>query len=146
MNGKEFLDWQDKYNNPISKEERKIIEGFNKAFNGQEDVSEGMEQDGSLSEVDAATKIQILIFDPIPEDKSKVRKEVIIKILTGYNIIRILGNASRYSPTNQLFDEFLTEKIIQVRLNEVDTAVEFCKKYMTGDEKLQEWLDKVLPK
>lgn len=146
MNGKEFLEWQDKYNNPVSKEARKIIGEFNKAFNGQEDVSEGMEQDGSLSEVDAATKIQILVFDPIPEDKSMVRREVIIKILTDHNIIRILGNASRYSPTNQLFEEFLTEKIIQVHLNEVDTAVEFCKRYMAGDEKLQEWLDKVLPR
>ncbi len=146
MNGKDFLEWQDKYNNPVSKEARRIIETFNKAFNGQEDVSEGMEQDGSLSEVDAATKIQIHVFDHKPEDKSKVRREVIIKILIEHNIIRILANASRYSPTNQLFDEFLTEKIIQVHLNEVETAVEFCKKYMTGDEKLQEWLDTVLPR
>jgi len=146
MNGKDFLDWWDQYNNPAPNEERELIEKFNKAFKGQEDVSEGMEQDGSLSEVDAATKIQILVFDPTPEDKSKVRREVIIKILTDHNIIRILANASRYSPTNQLFEEFLTEQIIQVRLNEIDLAVEFCKKYMAGDEKLQDWLDKVLPK
>lgn len=146
MNGKEFLEWQDKYNNPVSKEARTIIEVFHKSFKGQEYVSEGMEQDGSLSEVDAATKIQILVFDPIPTDKEKVRREVLIKILTDHNIIRILGNASRYSITNQLFDYFLTEKIIQVHINEVDTAVEFCKKYMAGDGKLQDWLDKVLPR
>ncbi len=146
MNGKEFLEWQDKYNNPVSKKDRELIEELHKAFNGQEYVSEGMEQDGSLSEVDAATKIQVHLFDPIPEDKEKIRREVLIKILTNHNIIRILGNASRYSINNQLFAEFLTEKIIQVHLNEVHLAIEFCKKYMAGDEGLQEWLDKVLPR
>ncbi len=146
MNGKEFLDLKDKYNNPVSEEERKIIEKMNKAFNGEESVDDMIEDDGSLSSVDAATKIFIRVWDAIPEDTTKVRREVIVKVLTNHNIIRILGNASRYSPTNQLFEEFLTEKIIQVRLNEIDLTVEFCKKYMAGDEKLQEWLDKVLPK
>lgn len=146
MNGKEFLEWQDKYKNPVSKKNRDLVEEFHTAFKGQEHVSEGMEQDGSLSEVDAATKVKILVFDPIPEDKSIIRREVIIKILTDYDIIRILGNASKYSPTNQLFAEFFTEKIIQMCLNETSLAIEFCKKFLAGDENLQEWLDVVFSK
>jgi len=146
MNGKQFLEWVDKFNHPVSKEERKVIEEMNKAFNGDEDVETMIEDDGSLTEVDAATKIIIRVWDAMPDDKTQVRREVIVKILTKHNIIRNLGNASRYSPTNQLFEEFLTEKIIQVHLNEVDLTVEFCKKYMAGDQNLQKWLDKVLPR
>ncbi len=146
MNGKQFLEWVDKFNHPVSKEERKVIEEMNKAFNGDEDVETMIEDDGSLTEIDAATKIIIRVWDAIPKDKNKVRREVIVKILTKHNIIRTLGNASKYSPTNQMFEEFLTEKIIQVHLNEFGLTVEFCKKYMAGDENLQKWLDKVLPR
>lgn len=134
MNGKQFLEWVDKFNHPVSKEERKVIEEMNRAFNGEEDVETMIEDDGSLTEIDAAAKIIIRVWDAIPEDKKKVRREVIVKILTNHNIIRILGNASKYSPTNQLFEEFLTEKIIQVHLNKFCLAVEFCKKYMAAGE------------
>lgn len=146
MNGIEFLAWRDKFNHPVSREERILIEELNKVFNGKEHVEDMIENDGSLCDVDAATKIMIRVWDAVPEDKTQVRREVIIKIMTGHRIIRILGNASRYSPTNQFFEEFLTEKIIQIQLNEVCLLTEFCKRYMAGDETLQSWLDKVLPK
>ena len=143
MNGDEFLKHRDEFKLSLEKKERKIIEKMSKIFKGREDVQEGMEDDGSLSQIDASTKVLVRVWDSIPEDRTQPRREVLIKVLTGHNIIRILGNASRYSLTNQLHDNFLTEKIIQLgmELADIEFAGEFCKRYMAGDPTLQDWLN-----